>query len=76
MDIFVENTQIVLILFFLVFDPCDYDDCHSNAECTANDDNSFNCTCNSGYTGNGTFCRGSKINMLITLNLIIHNVSS
>ncbi|CAB3992482.1 Microneme 4, partial [Paramuricea clavata] len=39
-----------------VFDPCAQNNCDGNAECTANKDNLFNCTCNSGYSGNGTFC--------------------
>ena len=33
--------------------------CHDNATCT-NLDGSFNCTCNPGYMGNGTFCEGNK----------------
>ncbi len=33
------------------------DNCHHNATCN-NNDGSFNCTCNSGYTGNGTDCEG------------------
>ena len=31
--------------------------CHNNATC-ANTEGSFYCTCNIGYTGNGTFCTG------------------
>ena len=31
--------------------------CHADATC-ANTDGSFTCTCNEGYTGNGTFCSG------------------
>ena len=33
------------------------DNCHHNATCN-NNDGSFYCTCNPGYTGNGTFCEG------------------
>ena len=33
------------------------DNCHHNAKCE-NNDGSFTCTCNSGYTGNGTYCKG------------------
>ena len=32
-------------------------DCDPDAFCT-DTDGSFNCTCNSGYTGNGTSCTG------------------
>ena len=31
--------------------------CHKNAICT-NADGSFNCTCNPGFMGNGTYCQG------------------
>jgi len=31
--------------------------CHANATC-ANSQGSFNCTCKTGYSGNGTFCQG------------------
>ena len=33
------------------------DDCHDNATCT-DTDGSYNCTCNLGYSGNGTHCEG------------------
>ena len=35
-------------------------DCDSNANCT-NTDGSYQCTCNLGYSGNGTSCRGNSI---------------
>ncbi len=50
---------MVMEFMFIVFDPCDHDNCDSNALCTANKDDSFNCTCNPGYSGNGTFCEGT-----------------
>ena len=34
--------------------------CDSNATC-ANTVGSFTCTCNAGYTGNGTICTGKFI---------------
>ena len=43
-----------------------YNNCSSNATCN-NTVASFQCTCHSGYTGNGTFCEGS-LNGKITLN--------
>ena len=33
------------------------DDCHDNATCN-NNNGSYSCNCNSGYTGNGTYCQG------------------
>jgi hypothetical protein len=41
-----------------------YNNCSSNATCN-NTGGSFQCTCNSGYTGNGTFCEG-QLNEKIT----------
>ena len=47
------------IIHFFVSDvnecELDTDDCDENAECT-DTIGSFNCTCNFGYSGNGTFC--------------------
>ncbi len=44
---------------FSDIDECadEIDNCHDNATCN-NNDGSFNCTCTSGYTGNGTYCEG------------------
>ena len=33
------------------------DHCHENATCS-DTDGSYNCTCNSGFSGNGTYCEG------------------
>ena len=33
------------------------DICHSNATCQ-NINGTYKCICNSGFTGNGTFCEG------------------
>ena len=51
----IESSDIT----FSDIDECteESDNCHHNATCN-NTDGSFNCTCNSGYRGNGTFCEG------------------
>ena len=36
------------------------DNCHQNATCN-NTEGSFDCSCNTGYTGNGSFCMGKCI---------------
>ena len=48
-----------LNLFLVDFDECDTgaDSCDTNAYCN-NTIGSHNCTCYSGYTGNGTTCTG------------------
>ena len=35
-------------------------DCHNMSQCF-NTQGSYNCTCNQGYTGNGTDCAGTFI---------------
>ena len=40
--------------------------CDSDAQCM-NNDGSFTCRCNSGFTGNGTVCNGKYAHMLRTL---------
>ena len=37
--------------------------CHGNAYCN-NTVGSYNCTCNSGYSGNGFNCTGKKYKLL------------
>ena len=53
------NYKIIISTFFLDIDECviNIDNCHSHAYCT-DTNGSFYCTCNHGYTGNGTFCEG------------------
>ena len=49
----------VFLRLFTVVDECvnGTHNCHNNANCT-NAEGSFNCTCNPGYIGNGTYCEG------------------
>ena len=42
----------------------DTDNCAKNATCL-NTPGSFNCTCNEGYTGDGTSCVGKHIPFVI-----------
>ena len=57
------------IYYFIDVDECaDATTCDSNATCT-NTPGSFTCTCNQGYTGNGTTCEGM-------INIILVCVSS
>ena len=39
------------------------DTCHENATCfdVVGGEGSFNCTCNTGYTGNGSSCTGESM---------------
>ena len=53
-----------LCILFSDIDECtnELDGCHHNATCS-NNGGSYSCSCNPGYTGNGTYCRGiNKIN--------------
>ena len=43
--------------------------CHENATCT-DVVGGFNCTCNTGHTGNGTLCVGKKDGMSIHMTII------
>ena len=60
---------MLLCVFVCLFWCTDVDECSErlhncdeNANCT-NLDEGFNCTCNSGYSGNGTFCSGMKMSV-------------
>ena len=63
--VYVETDQL-LQLFSLPTDvnECDLDihNCHNEAFCT-DDIDGFSCTCNAGYSGNGTFCESEQINL-------------
>ena len=45
--------------------------CDSDAQCM-NNEGSFTCRCNSGFTGNGTVCNGKYARMLHTLIQRVH----
>ena len=63
--------SICFIFFFSDFDECanNTDNCDVNAYCN-NTVGSFNCTCNSGYTGNGTTCAG-KYDYLFSIEVLL-----
>ena len=43
--------------YFTDISECAASPCHPNATCT-NMERSYICNCQSGYSGNGTFCEG------------------
>ena len=43
--------------YFTDISECAASPCHPNATCT-NTEGSYICNCQSGYSGNGTFCEG------------------
>ena len=48
-------------IFLKIIDECATNgthDCHTNANCI-NNNGSYNCICTDGFTGNGTFCKGT-----------------
>lgn len=47
--------------YFLDINECadGIDNCNANADCT-NTDGSFDCACQTGYTGDGRNCEGRK----------------
>ena len=53
---FISN---LLVIILSDIDECaeGIHDCHENSTC-ANYAGSFSCYCNSGFTGNGTYCKG------------------
>ena len=63
------NSEALIVPLSLLTSSCSIDvdecsndvyPCDSNANCT-NNDGSFLCTCQTGYTGNGLSCEGKKI---------------
>ena len=61
---------------FLDVDECSLslENCHENSSCT-NFNGSFLCTCDNGYTGNGTVCEGKQVSHVVQSNaLILRNI--
>ena len=56
------SQQKMLFQIFLDVDECSLSlhNCHKNSNCT-NINGLFLCTCDTGYTGNGTVCEGKRI---------------
>ena len=59
LNLFVSTDSIIVLLDV---DECaeKTDNCHEKAKCT-NNEGSFFCSCNRGYTGNGIYCYGTLI---------------
>ena len=55
-------TGMLITVFTADVNECDegIHNCHENANCS-DMVGGFNCTCNSGFTGNGTFCESKYI---------------
>ena len=51
---------LYLPLNFSEIDECISNPCHANALCK-DDINSYHCTCEEGFTGDGTTCTGNLI---------------
>ena len=56
------NIMCIHSLLFIDINECDAKthQCHKDAYCN-NTKGSYNCTCNVGYDGNGTYCEGNVI---------------
>lgn len=48
----------------------DRHDCHHNATCT-DTEGSFNCTCNTGYSGDGNSCQGQFTYSLYSIQILM-----
>ena len=56
-----ERIHVNNIQCFIDVNECEgVNDCHANAMCS-NTEGSYDCTCNSGYSGDGRQCEGSYV---------------
>ena len=66
------------LLFHTDIDECANDilnNCHEDARCT-NTEGGFNCSCNDGYSGNGTECTGKLVACSLYVYIPVKNSSS
>ena len=59
--VYVNVTDVYFQMAFFThadIDECNTNPCHPNATCN-NTGGSYICTCDTGYTGNGTTCRST-----------------
>ena len=52
-----QMLQGVMSVIFIDINECDVSPCSDTADC-ANTVGGYNCTCHSGYSGNGSYCTG------------------
>lgn len=58
--------QFKLTLFNLDICNTSMHDCHQNAKCSSAMSNwEYNCTCNEGFSGNGTDCEGKFLKKIL-----------
>ena len=74
---FIDASEFCIrfFMFYTDVDECSdgTDNCHTEASCT-NNDGGFDCTCNSGYSGNGVTCSGKFILIDVTHVFTRHNL--
>lgn len=56
----ISNRKKIFLFFILDIEECatEIDNCNLDANCT-NTKGSFNCTCHTGYSGDGVMCNGT-----------------
>ena len=72
--VYVNVNRCVFPDTYADIDECDTNPCHPNATCN-NTGGSYICTCDTGYTGNGTTCRSTLStfmcdNFMLLINLL------
>ena len=65
LKLYINNSEIMCCLTVTDIDECGekMHNCHENATCS-DVVGGFNCSCNTGFTGNGTFCEGKLSSVL------------